>query len=218
LQAVEHGFEDAVNGIASGYQSAQRAAVNAYQSVLSTLRNAAQLQRQLVQNLQVATQGVQLAASEAVALTHAATEVAQQAVDGAKASLDVVSHTWNAAVNDAKQAINSAIHAVSDFAAKLEQGFFSFTHLFAYASHPHLQSVTRRFQLRSVVQSLSPTQTRAVSSSRKLQSLFSSAFSVVYNGIAGALDFIQHALSQAVSCPVHCDCCGCHNAVSYGWI
>jgi hypothetical protein len=168
----------------------------------------------------VATDGIVDALNEEKALVAGATAAAHQAVDDAKQVLSDVTDVTQKAVTAATDAFNSAKDAVSDFANKIASGFFgALSSILSYRhAKPHLMEYHRRVHEEIIAhygQSRSTTQSMPLSSRRKLLGLFGGIFTTVYNGIAGALDFIKGQLDVAVRDTSNYRCDSVFRSLSY---
>jgi len=153
-----------------------------------------------------AWQGVQDAARDAEALVNDARDTALAAVGAAEEFYGQTVAMADEMVGFAEDAVNAALEAVADFANKVASGFFRAFDIFENQHHRsmHIMRYQQLYHeymrqkqeeyLQPYLQSRSPHQSLPVPTSRKLQSIFS----VVYDGIAGAIDFIREQLDKAV--------------------
>jgi hypothetical protein len=184
---------------------------DAFLHVDSLVSSAARLADDAASAVLSAEQGVLDAGREAVALVTSVSEEAATAVRDAEAALVRVTHSMEQAVDTAKKALSSAINAVADFANKLADGFFgAVSGIFTFSrAHRHimaLHALSERIEsmhdegFNAHAQSLSPVQTKVMSSGRQLLAIgdIIGAFNVVYNGIKGGIEFIKGELNKAV--------------------
>jgi hypothetical protein len=188
------------------YQGAQEAAMAAYETAMQLGEELEKLLQAAEEAVKMAEEGLLQAGEYAVQFAADAEKLAKQALEDSKQLLASTEEIWNSAQDAAEDALNSAINAVGDFLDKISGGFFNaLMDIFEYhkqtntlAWHYEWQRMqaARRWETQ-YAQSRSPNQTLAMSSSRRLQGFWD--LETIFDGIVGALSFIQDKLNEAVS-------------------
>jgi hypothetical protein len=205
FDAATEVYEGAKRAAEQVYQGAQEAAMAAYDAAKQLAEEVEKLIEAAEQAVKMAEEGLMQAGEYATQFAADAERVAKQTLEDSKQLLSSTKEVWDSAQKAATQAFNDAVTAVSDFADKIAGGFFSaLMDIFEYhkqtqtmAWHYEWQRLQAARSIEHMLQSKSPTQTLALSSGRQLLGFWD--LETVFDGIAGALSFIQDKLSEAVS-------------------
>lgn len=205
FEAATQVYEDAKRAAEAVYQGAQQAAMAAYEGALKMAAEVEKLIEQAKAAVKMAEQGVAQAGEYATKFAAEAEQRAKETFEASKQLLTSTTEIWDDAKKASVKAFEDAGKAVADFADKISGGFFnSLLSIFEYhrqtnTLHWHYEYqrilASRRIE-RDFAQSKSPTQSLPVHSSRKLLGFWD--LETVFDGIVGALSFIQDKLNEAV--------------------